>query len=244
MDLTLDSWLLIGTVGMAFGTVILALLALTLRKADRHHGTLAVGITAVAATAYYALTYGLGDITVGDVTVQSARYIDWLVTTPMLLLSLGLLALPSGVRGRSWTLSTLVFLDIYMVATGFFATIADANTKWAWYAFSCLAFVFILVILFGTLMSAVKKAGNKKLVKLYSNLAVYLSALWIAYPLVWLYGTTGQGYLSYLDENTFYTFLDLLAKVGFGFLLLWNIKKLSLTTKVKKGQSTVDALMK
>lgn len=241
---TVNSWVWLGTVGMALGTFILLLLGSTLRKEDRTHVGLAVGITAIASTAYFAMTSGFGDIDVAGTTVQSARYIDWLITTPLLLLSLGLLALPSGMKDRAWTLVTLLGLDVYMIVTGFMATLADPDTKWVWYSLSCVAFVLILYMLFGKLMSAVKDSGSVKLSKLYSVLAVYLSVLWVVYPVLWLLGSTGQASLDFVTENSYYTILDLLAKVGFGLLVVWNLKKLSETVKAKEGESTIDALSK
>lgn len=239
---TVNSWVSLGTVGMALGSVVLLLLGTMLRKEDRHHAVLAVGITGIAATAYYAMVQGIGDLDVSGTTVQSARYVDWLITTPMLLISLGLVALPSRVKDRMWTLSTLVFLDIYMIVTGFLANVADADTKWVWYTLSSVAFVGVLYMLFGKLLSTVKAVGGKKLTRLYTTLSLYLSVLWLAYPVVWLVGTTGQANISFLTENSYYTVLDLLAKVGFGFLLVWNVKKLSDHAKAKEGEGTIDAL--
>lgn len=239
---TVDSWLLLGTVCMALGSVAIVLLGSMIRREDRHHTNLAAGITIVAATAYFAMTQGLGDFDSLGVTVQSARYIDWLVTTPMLLVSLGLIALPSSVKNRISILATLIFLDVYMVVTGFVATVADSSARWMWYAASTAAFLGILVLLFGKLSVTVKKSGGKKVYKLYTGLSIYLSLLWLAYPLVWLFGVSGLGYLSFLAENAYYTILDLLAKVGFGLLLVWNVKKLSDHAKVKDGDGTIDAL--
>lgn len=239
---TVDAWLMLGTLGMALGSVVLVLLGSLLRKEDRHHANLAAGITIVAATAYFAMMQGLGDLSIANTTVQSARYIDWLVTTPLLLISLGLIALPSNTKGRYSTLATLVFLDVYMVVTGFVATLADSSARWVWYAASTAAFLGVLVLLFGKLSISAKKAGGKKVYKLYTGLSIYLSLLWLAYPLVWLFGVSGLAVVSFLTENAYYTVLDLLAKVGFGFILVWNIKELSKQANAKYGESTIDAL--
>ena len=159
---TVGSWLSLGTVGMALGSLAIVFLGSTLRKEDRHHATLAAGITIVASAAYFAMTQGLGDLYVANTTVQSARYIDWLVTTPMLLISLGLVALPSNVKGRFATLATVVFLDVYMIVTGFVATVADSNSRWVWYAVSTAAFLGILALLYGRISVMAKKSAGKK----------------------------------------------------------------------------------
>jgi bacteriorhodopsin len=239
-----SSWLWVGTIGMAVGSLLLALLATTLRKEDRHHATVAVGITAVAASSYYAMVHGFGNLDMMGMTLQSARYIDWLITTPLLLLSLCLVGLPSKVKGRAWTIATLVFLDVYMIVTGFLGALADANTKWMWYVASSVALLLIAYVLYVTIMKTVRMVGGKDLTKLYTTLAVYLSVLWVAYPVVWLLGTTGQNKISFNTENAVYAVLDLLAKVGFGLLLVWNVKKLSDKAHAKTDETTVDTLAK
>ena len=239
-----SSWLWVGTIGMAVGSLLLALLATTLRKEDRHHAVVAFGITSVAATSYYALVHGFGNLDMMGMTVQTARYVDWLVTTPLLLLSLCMVGLPSKVKNRGWTVASLVFLDVYMIVTGFLATLADTDTKWMWYVASSVALVLIAYVLYVNIMKTVKSVGGKELTKLYTTLAVYLSVLWVAYPVVWLLGTTGQGKLSFKTENAVYAVLDLLAKVGFGLLLVWSLKGLSDKAKAKADETTVDALAK
>lgn len=237
-----SSWLWVGTIGMGLGSLLLALLATTLRKEDQHHALVAVAITAIAASSYYALVHNFGNLMVAGNTVQSARYIDWVLTTPLLLLSLCLVALPTKVKNRGWTMATLVFLDVYMIVTGFFAALADTNTKWVWYTLSSVALVIIVYMLYVSMMKTAKSVGGSKLASLYTTLTVYLSVIWVAYPVVWLLGSTGQGKISFKTENMVYAILDLLAKVGFGLLLVWNLKKLSEGTKAKTDESTVDAL--
>ena len=131
-----------------------------------------------------------------------------------------------------------------MIVTGYFATLADANTKWIWYVLSSVALVIIAYMLYVNIMKTVKSVGGAKLSKLYTTLAVYLSVLWLAYPVIWLLGTSGQGKVSFQTENAVYAVLDLLAKVGFGLLLVWNIKKLSDSANAKTDETTVDALAK
>ncbi len=239
-----SSWLWVGTIGMALGSLVLAYLGFNLRKEDRHHAALAVGITLVAATAYYAMVHNFGDLMVSGTTVQSARYIDWLVTTPMLLLSLGLVGLPSKVKNRGWTMATLVFLDVYMIVTGFLATLVDSSTKWVWFSLSTLALLLIAYILYVVIMKEVKASANPKLGKLYVMLASYLSVLWLFYPLVWYLGGNGQNKLDFKSENMLYAVLDLLAKVGFGILLVWGVRNLAKSSNPKAGESTVESLEK
>lgn len=77
-----------------------------------------------------------------------AGYIDWLFTTPLLLVSLGVLA---GLSPSSTMLA--IFADIFMVVTGLFAGIRGSHYnegeryKWGWYTVSCVGFLLIFYIL-------------------------------------------------------------------------------------------------
>lgn len=241
---TVTSWLWLGTIGMAAGSFIIALIGTTLRKEDRHHAALAVIITAIAATAYYAMANNIGDLSIAGNTFQSARYIDWLVTTPLLLMSLVLVGLPRKAKNRGWILMSLIFADVYMIVTGFIASIVSTDTKWMWYTLSSAALVVIAYFLYGSILSEVRKTADAKVSRLYTGLALYLSALWLAYPILWLLGTTGQGKIDFKTENAIYAILDLAAKVVFGLLLVYNIKVLSVDAKIKEGESTIEALNK
>jgi bacteriorhodopsin len=60
--------------------------------------------------------------------VYYARYIDWLLTTPLLLLDLSLLA---GLNGA--TIFTAVAADIVMILGGLFASFGHTKAqKWGW----------------------------------------------------------------------------------------------------------------
>jgi bacteriorhodopsin len=240
-----NDWLALGVVGMTAGSVILALIGVTMRKEDRHHVYLAMAITLIAATAYFAMLHNLGDIVVGGVTVQLARYADWVITTPLLLISLVSVALPSGKsRAKMSLLWSLVGLDVYMILTGLFATLVDSNSRWYWYAFSCVALLGVVYMLYGTVMKESKKVAGKKISQLYMYLALYLSVLWVAYPVVWYYTGVGANKMSFAAENYAYAVLDLLAKVGFGILVLVSVSRLAASAKPKAGESSVEAASK
>ena len=72
-DMDTSSWLWIGTIGMGLGSLLLALLATTLRKEDRHHATVAVGITVIAATSYYAMVHNFGDLMVAGNSITASK---------------------------------------------------------------------------------------------------------------------------------------------------------------------------
>ncbi|MFM8611264.1 MAG: bacteriorhodopsin, partial [Actinomycetota bacterium] len=101
MELTSSQELILwlGTAGMAAGAVIIAAIGFSLPNHQRHHVTASFFVCAVAACAYLAMATGSGVWMVDDQPVYYARYLDWLVTTPLLLLGLltvGLAPLTGG----------------------------------------------------------------------------------------------------------------------------------------------------
>jgi len=153
-----------------------------------------------------------------------ARYVDWSITTPLLLLDLCLLA---GVDGAH-TLMAIV-ADLIMILGGLFAAFGKENTvqKWGWYAIACIAYVFVIwhVALHGS-RTAVAKGDRVK--KLFGSLAAFTLILWTIYPIVW--GVADGARRASVDtEIIAYAVLDVLAKPVFGFWLLVAHRKFAET---------------
>jgi bacteriorhodopsin len=69
-----------------------------------------------------------------------ARYVDWTLTTPLLLLDLSILA---GLNGAN--ILVAIVADIIMVLTGLFAAFGHNGVqKWGYYAMGCLAYLIII----------------------------------------------------------------------------------------------------
>lgn len=144
-----------------------------------------------------------------------ARYVDWALTTPLLLLDLCLLA---GIDGAH-TLMAIV-ADVIMVLTGLFAAYGSERTaqKWGWYTIACISYIFVIwhVALHG---SSVVKAKGTKVVKLFGSLGLFTFILWTAYPIVWGFAD-GARKTSVDTEILIYAVLDIMAKGIFGLWLL------------------------
>ncbi|MEI7522423.1 MAG: bacteriorhodopsin [Candidatus Saccharibacteria bacterium] len=242
MNTSMD-WLNIGLWGMITGALAIGLLSMTLRKEDRHHAILAGWITVTAATSYYALTTGFGDLTVNGHILHVARYADWVITTPLLLASLVVVALPRNKsKDRTSILAGIIGLDVFMIVTGLFATLTD--NRWPWYIFSCVALVLVAFMLYVVVLNESKKVAGDKITKIYIPLTFFLSVLWFAYPVVWYLAGTGVGTITAQTEAAMYAVLDVTAKAGFGLILLASIKFLEGRVNPKDGESTTEAACK
>lgn len=123
--------------------------------------------------------HGLPDTT--EITYRQvywARYVDWSVTTPLLLLDLCLLA---GLSGAN--ILVAIVADLIMVITGLFAAYGTTDgQKWGWYAWACIAY---LVIVYQVIINGRGAAANKdgKTKAFFAALAGFTFILWTIYPM-------------------------------------------------------------
>jgi len=144
-----------------------------------------------------------------------ARYVDWSLTTPLLLLDLAFLA---GMDGAS--ILVAIVADVIMVLTGLFAAYgANDGQKWGWYAMACVAY---LVIVYQLAVSGRRAVASKdsKTAKLFGAIGGFTLVLWTLYPIVWGIGD-GARVWSVDAEIIAYAVLDILAKPVFGFWLIF-----------------------
>ena len=149
------------------------------------------------------------------------RYVDWVLTTPLLILDLALLA---GIDGGHTILA--IVADVVMIATGLFAALGNPNTaqKWGWYTISCIAFLTVIWHV-GVHGRAAVAARGGKVTKLFGGLSLLTLILWTAYPVAWAI-TEGTRKVSVDTEIIIYAVLDILAKVVFGAWLLGAHRRL------------------
>jgi bacteriorhodopsin len=223
-----QSWFWAGFIGMAVGSAIILLLGMM--HAKKLHVVLALAVTLIATLSYFALASGQASFVVDGNVVYFGRYIDWLLTTPLLLLSLIIIGLPkvkdpSENRGRIGLIATIIGADILMIATGFIANISTTTTQIAfWYVASCLFFFVIIALMFGRVRREAI-AANKENAKKYTVLLLFLSAVWLWYPVLWILGSTGFQAVNFEAEVALYAVLDVTAKAIFGIVALLMIAK-------------------
>lgn len=207
-------WLWIAFIGMVIGSVIFGLKAAAMRRREGMEFPLkSFYITLWAAALYLTMILGETVTPLKGQTVYWGRYVDWVVTTPLLLLDLGVLA---GLRPK--LIAGVIAADIFMILTGLVATLEAPPTSYLWYVISCGAFLAILASLM-TEFTASAARRNVKVDNLFTTLRNVLIVLWCGYPIVWILGAEGFRVINTGFETALYAILDLSAKVGFGLIL-------------------------
>jgi bacteriorhodopsin len=218
--MTVQLWLWIGVIGMSIGLVLLFFPMQKNKSVSEQGDSIShFLVPMIAMTLYLLMALGHGSVTLPSGRVfYFARYIDWSITTPLLLLSLVSGAVQGHRYKRGALIAGLVLSDMYMIVTGLVAGWTDDPTlKWWFYAVSCLAFVAIYALLFGPFreLSLASPKGAD-----YRKKAVVLAVIWFAYPIVFLIGQEGLRLWSPLVDAVLFTCLDLIAKVLYG---LWAV---------------------
>jgi halorhodopsin len=164
------------------------------------------------------------------------RYLTWTLSTPMILLALGLLA-----DADRTSIFTAITMDIGMCVTGLAAALITSSYlfRWVFYLISCAFFVAVLYILLVEWSGAATAAGTSEIFQTLRSLTV---VLWLGYPILWALGSEGFALLGVGVTSWGYSGLDILAKYVFAFLLLrWVAANEGIVSKAGSGSGTGTA---
>ena len=156
---------------------------------------------------------------------EGYRYVDWLLTVPLLLFeTIAVLALPRAVR--SSLLWKLIPASALMIILGFPGEITnEIAPKAVWGALSTIPFIYILYVLFVELNRAAKSQPNQ-VGKELAGLRWLLLATWGVYPISYMFPMFGlDGADSFVYRQIGYSVADVLAKCLFG-LLIYKIARI------------------
>ena len=147
------------------------------------------------------------------------RYVDWLLTVPLLLVELILVMRLSGAETRAKA-TKLGLLAALMVVLGYPGEISsDPGTRWLWWALAMIPFVIILYDLFIGLKVSIasQPEGARRLISAARWLTV---VSWMFYPLVFVFPMIGfTGSAATIAVQVGYTIADVVAKAVFGVLI-------------------------
>ena len=166
----------------------------------------------------YAIVDGVL-VATGKAFNPAYRYVDWLLTVPLLLIELILVMKLSGAETANKSIK-LGALAALMIVLGYPGEISDVNsTRWIFWALSMIPFVVIVYELFVGLRDA--QAQQPESVRSLVGKARFLVvASWAFYPIVFLFPMLG---IDGGDATTFvevgYSIADIVAKAVFGVLI-------------------------
>jgi sensory rhodopsin len=192
-------------------------------------------IPGFAGISYAVMAFGVGTVDVGGTTLVGFRYVDWLVTTPLLV---GYIGYAAGASRRA--IAGVMIADALMIVAGAGAVITGGTLKWGLFALSVLFHASLFVYLYGVFPQQVPDAPMQR--GLFSLLKNHIGLLWIAYPFVWLMGPAGLGVAGFVGVSLIYAFLDVLAKIPYVYFFYARRRIFTdvVTTEMDKGVTPAD----
>jgi bacteriorhodopsin len=171
--------------------------------------------------AAYSLKDGMY-VPTGEPFNDAYRYVDWLLTVPLLLTELVLVMKLKNETGG--VLGKLILAAVAMIALGYPGEISNPQTesgaRLMWAVLSTIPFCYILYVLWGRLGAAI--ADHPPKVQVLLNNTRYLILLtWGFYPIVYAMGSYGflGGGGSIVAVQVGYSIADVTAKALYGVMI-------------------------
>merc|ERR1712178_389121 len=173
----------------------------------------------------FAVTFKEGDYAVsltGAPFNDAYRYVDWILTVPLLLIELILvMGLPAEETvSKSWKLGVA---SAAMVALGYPGEIQDnPSGRWMWWFFAMIPFAYVVMEL-AVGLSAAAGTQAPSVASLTASARWLTIISWLTYPFVYIIKMLGiSGVAATAGEQIGYSIADVVAKAVFG-ILIWAI---------------------
>lgn len=153
------------------------------------------------------------------------RYMDWLLTVPLLLIEIILVMKldPSETVSKSASLGFFSALMIILGYPGETIIGDDLNRRWLWWMCAMLPFLYIVHTLLVGLSAATDSESDPQVRSLIKKAQVATVISWCTYPVVYVFpmlGITGGNVVVFIQLG--YSVSDIISKCGVG-LLVYNI---------------------
>jgi len=143
------------------------------------------------------------------------RYIDWAITTPLIILNLGLLAGEDPIL-----IAAIMGSDLAMIFAGYMGSVALVPTvKWLWFIIGIAVYVPVVFAIVRLFRQTVVDKNDIHYIELYGKVSLLTIVAWSLYPFVWLLGV-GVGAFGVSAESISYAILDVVSKCFLSFLLI------------------------
>jgi sensory rhodopsin len=180
-------------------------------------------ITFIAAVHYY---YMRGyNLETGGESPTFFRYVDWLLTVPLMCVEFYLITKKSG--GTVGLLWKLILASVVMLVTGYFGETIYRDQSVLWGVISGAAYFYIVYLVWFGEVSKLATAASPAVAKANKTLGWFVLVGWAIYPLGYIVGTPGGLFgvsaeslgIGGLNMDIIYNIGDAVNKIGFGLVI-------------------------
>ncbi|KAL2010848.1 hypothetical protein VTN00DRAFT_3566 [Thermoascus crustaceus] len=219
------------TVLMGISSLIFYILAARVPVPKRMFHTLTALVTTISFITYLAMSTGDG-ITYNHIRLHEShrhvpdthqdifrqvywiRYVNWMLTSPLILINLALL---SGLNGAHLVIA--IFADLLMFVGGIFGTFAAHDPRrWVWFTITCLSYLTVVhqIAFNGRRAASVKDSQTRRF---FGSIGGFVLVVFALYPII--LATSSLAHRVSIDtEIVAFAVLDILTQGIFGYWLL------------------------
>jgi len=153
------------------------------------------------------------------------RYMDWLLTVPLLLIEIVFCMnlTPEEVSSKAWSLGVASGLMIVLGYPGELIIEGNLNVRFMYWFAAMIPFLYVVYTLLVGLRGAIATEGNPQVQSMLTQVCWATVVSWCTYPVVYLFPMLGfNGPSAVVAIQLGYCVSDIISKCGVGFLI-YNI---------------------
>jgi sensory rhodopsin len=215
----------VGTMAMMAASVFF-FFELSTTSSKWRTSVLVSGLITMIATVHYYYMRGY-NLATGD-SPTFFRYVDWLLTVPLMCVEFYLITKKAGAKiGLLWR---LIAASVFMLVTGYVgeAIYPTEAQSWVWGAVSGVAYFYIVYLVWFGEVAQLAKSSSRAVNSAVKTLGWFVLVGWAIYPLGYILGTKGGLFGMQLVANPeaasnamniVYNIGDAVNKIGFGLVV-------------------------
>jgi sensory rhodopsin len=206
----------------------------------RSTATISACYLGIAAINYYMMMGMVPrDGTMATVLVfpTELRYIDWILTTPLMLIKF-----PSLLGSNNRMLFVLLIIaDVIMIGTGYAAEAfnnrgGSTELVWAYFIIGCLAFMFIVYLLYGVVSHAQEDALGPISDGL-NSMKKFILIGWSIYPILFILIMFSDTPEMRVTRELLFNFADAFNKIGLAVIAVAAARAVARDREIKEAMA-------
>jgi sensory rhodopsin len=147
------------------------------------------------------------------------RYVDWVLTVPLMCLEFYLILKVAG--AKKTLLWKMIIYSLVMLVTGYFGEVIFTDSAALWGFISGVAYFAIVYEIWLGQASKLAAAAGGDIHKAHKILCGFVLVGWAIYPLGYMMGTNGwyNGFIPAGNIDVVYNIADAINKIGFGLVI-------------------------
>merc|ERR1711908_100960 len=165
------------------------------------------------------------------------RYMDWLLTVPLLLIEILLVMKlsPQDFSSKAWKLGVGSALMIFSGYYGELVLAGNLTPRWECWGLSMAFFLYIVYELLLGLSTATAAEGNSEIAGKIRTAQRWTVVSWCTYPIVYLFPMFGiEGSAAVVGIQIGYSISDIISKCGVG-LVIYQISAAKTKLEAEEG---------